>query len=219
VLEAKSASNESIITSDPAELRWGEQQEEMAMEFTSKKQSFIGKFVRFGVVGVAVATVGLAAVIGSGASSANAASNMTRAGLFGEVRVSEPGAVCVGVSGLASVGTPLIYARNTTNSVDAQWVRFRSVSFNLLSGQTIQASPWSAFSRAYDNRAAQFSGMQSVRGSAFYKVRVEVEFWNQTTRVGTYQHTIDLYVIGQVYTNLLGELEGIENRCTAAYGF
>jgi hypothetical protein len=71
------------MATDPAELRRGEQQEGMTMEFTSKKQSFVGKFVRFGAVGIAVAAVVLTGLIGSNASIADAAGSTTSPDIYG----------------------------------------------------------------------------------------------------------------------------------------
>jgi hypothetical protein len=96
-----------------------------------------------------------------------------------------PGAACYtyGVGASYTVYTPTIYAVdfNAGGGNDWQWVHFRSRIVSVATGQTLQTGGWSAWSAAYDNFPAQYSGAQTIStGNYQTRVAIDIEWWSHT---------------------------------------
>jgi hypothetical protein len=83
---------------------------------------------------------------------------------------------------------PAVFAKNRRagGGNDAAWVRFRTFLVDYKTGQTLARNGWSAWVRAYDNRAARWNGSQffSADARGMYRVDYRIEFWNQTSMIG-----------------------------------
>jgi hypothetical protein len=153
------------------------------------------KLRRIAIV-LAVAAIAVVATEGAGAARL-----VSWDGKYGSVYVNEPGAQCYfpfGINGAyryVLTYPPKVWAFNATAYRDWNWIRFRTHVVNTVTGARTASAPWSAWSLAYDDTPAAYSGTQQLAissGSGMdYSqypgnsiVQIEIEWWTQTSRIG-----------------------------------
>jgi hypothetical protein len=115
---------------------------------------------------------------------------------------------------------PSIYAIdwNAGYGNDWQWVHFRERLLDNYTGVTVKTNGWSQWSAAYDNRAAAYTGEQSIgvtrpSPASRYRLVLDVEWWTQTDRLLALTYRVNRYNTS-VYLNGIGWApSGIQTYC------